>query len=88
MFLPKRGARLFDLNFNSPWKNTIAGGPHFWEVRYSAAYSCTAIVKRLKQRYGNVCSGRFALKPIICGLFANEAPYGHRPTQFIKPALV
>ena len=63
MFLPKLGARLFDLNFNSPWKNKIAGGPHFWEVGYSAACSRTAIVKRLKQRYGNVRSGRFALKP-------------------------
>ena len=63
IFLPKLGARLFDLYFNSPWKSTIAGGPHFWEVGYSAACSRTAIVKRLKQRYANVRSGRFALKP-------------------------
>lgn len=62
-FLPKLGARLYDLNLDIPWKRPIAGGPHFWEVGYSAECSRTAIVKRLRKRYPSVRSGRFALNP-------------------------
>lgn len=63
LFLPKLGGQLFDLNFNIPWKRPIAGGPHFWEVGYTATCSRAAIVRRLQQRYGKVRSGRFALNP-------------------------
>jgi len=55
--------RLLDLSIGIPWKRPIAGGPHFWEVGYSPACSRTAIVRRLKQRYHQVRSGRFALNP-------------------------
>ncbi len=63
MFLPKLAGRLFDLNLNIPWKRRIAGGPHFWEVGYTTTCTRAAIVQRLKQRYGKVHSGRFALNP-------------------------
>lgn len=62
-FLPKVGGRLFDLNFDIPWRRPIAGGPHFWEVGYSSDCSRAAIVRRLRQRYATVHSGRFALNP-------------------------
>jgi hypothetical protein len=62
-YLPKLGGRLFDLNLDIPWKRPIAGGPHFWEVGHSAECSRAAIVKRLRQRYPRVRSGRFALNP-------------------------
>lgn len=62
MFLPKL-RRLFDLNFNFPSKHPITGGPHFWEVGYTAACSRSAIAKRLNTRYRSVRSGRFALNP-------------------------
>jgi hypothetical protein len=62
-FLPKIGGGLFDLNVNIPWKRPIAGGPHFWEVGYRPSCSRKAIVKRLRQRYRTVRSGRFALNP-------------------------
>lgn len=62
-FLPKLGGRLFDLNVNIPWKRPLEGGPHYWEVGYSADCSRNAIVKRLRQRYSTVRSGRFTLNP-------------------------
>jgi hypothetical protein len=60
-FLPKLGARPIDLVFNIPWKRPIAGGPHFWEVGYSAGCSRRALVDKLRSRYGSVRSGRFGL---------------------------
>ena len=62
-YLPKIGAKMFDFNFNAPWKRPIAGGPHFWEVGHSAPCSRQAIVQRLYERYTSVQSGRFALNP-------------------------
>jgi hypothetical protein len=62
-FLPKLGARLLDLNVDIPWKHQLPDGAHFWEVGYTAECSRAAIVKRLKQRYRTVRSGRFALNP-------------------------
>lgn len=62
-FLPKLGARLFDLNVDIPWRRPIAGGPHFWEVGHSSDCTRAAIVRRLRRRYGTVRSGRFTLNP-------------------------
>lgn len=62
-FLPKVGVRLFDLNFDIPWRRPIAGGPHFWEVGHSSDCSRAAIVRRLRRRYATVHSGRFTLNP-------------------------
>lgn len=36
---------------------------HFWEVGHTADCSRVAIVNRLRQRYAQVLSGRFALNP-------------------------
>lgn len=63
IFLPKLAGRLLDFNLSIPWKRPIAGGPHFWEVGHCADCSRAAIVQRLRQRYGQVRSGRFALNP-------------------------
>lgn len=57
------GRRLLDLNINISWKRPISGGPHFPEAGHSPACSLSAIVQRLKQHYGQVRSGRFALNP-------------------------
>lgn len=62
-YLPKVGVKLFDLNFDIPWKRTIKDGPHFWEVGYSRECSRKSIANRLSQRYKIVRSGRFTMNP-------------------------
>ncbi len=62
-FLPKLGARMFDLNFDLPLARSLEGGPHFWEVNYTKDCTRAAIVKRLKKRYSSVRTGSFTLNP-------------------------
>lgn len=61
--LPKLRGRLFDANIDIPWRRSIEGTPHFWEVGYNAACTRSAIIEKLKTRYSRVSSGRFALNP-------------------------
>lgn len=61
--IPKLGHLNIDLNIPIPWRKTLAGGPHFWEVGYSTDCTRGAIVERLRKRYAKVSTRRFNLNP-------------------------
>jgi hypothetical protein len=61
--VPKFGNHIFDFNLTLPFKHNIIGGPHFWEVGFNTECSRNSIIKKLKQRYSKVRSGRFKLNP-------------------------
>jgi hypothetical protein len=61
--LPKIGNYIFDVNISLPVKHNLSGSSHFWEVGYNKDCSRANIIKKLKQRYTNVRSGRFKLNP-------------------------
>ena len=61
--IPKLGPRKVDLNFNTGWRRRLDKGPHFWEVGSTRECSRRALLKRLRRRYSDVTTGRFALNP-------------------------
>jgi hypothetical protein len=61
--LPKGLTIEIDMNVALPIKRPLEGGPHFWEVGYSADCTRKEIVTRLKKRFGVVRSGRYPLNP-------------------------